>query len=82
MSLTTHLAALSNLFGPDMLIVLLIVLLLFGSSKIPQLMRGLGSGVNEFKKGLAEGSAEEKKPPDAAAAGTKPDEKPVDTPKP
>ena len=36
------------------LIVLVIVLLLFGSSRIPELMRGLGSGMKEFKKGLRE----------------------------
>ena len=40
-----------------------IVLLLFGGKKIPQLMRGLGSGVKEFKDGIKEGesdSSEEK----------------------
>jgi sec-independent protein translocase protein TatA len=51
-----------NLFQPTHLVlVLLVVVLLFGSSKIPSLMRSLGSGMNEFKKGLAEG-AEEKTP--------------------
>lgn len=32
-----------------------VVLLLFGAQKIPQLMRSIGSGMNEFKKGLREG---------------------------
>lgn len=32
-----------------------VVLLLFGAQKIPQLMRSVGSGLNEFKKGLKEG---------------------------
>jgi sec-independent protein translocase protein TatA len=36
--------------GQEIIVVLLIVLLLFGGSKIPQLMRGLGKGMNEFKK--------------------------------
>jgi sec-independent protein translocase protein TatA len=63
-----------------MLIVLLIVLLLFGSAKIPQLMRGLGSGVNEFKKGLAEGAAEDSKAPDPAPA--KAPSTPAEPPKP
>jgi sec-independent protein translocase protein TatA len=35
-------------------IVLLVILLLFGGSKIPQLMRGMGQGMGEFKKGLNE----------------------------
>jgi sec-independent protein translocase protein TatA len=37
-----------------------IVLLLFGGKKIPQLMRGLGSGVKEFKDGIKEGESEAK----------------------
>lgn len=37
-------------FGPqEIVIVLIIVLLLFGGRKIPELMRGLGSGIKEFK---------------------------------
>ncbi len=34
---------------PEILIILLIVVLLFGGRKIPELMRGLGKGVKEFK---------------------------------
>ncbi len=41
--------------GPqELLIIGGIVLLLFGGSKIPQLMKGFGQGVGEFKKGLDE----------------------------
>jgi sec-independent protein translocase protein TatA len=40
-----------------LLIVLVVVLLLFGSKRIPELARGLGSGVREFKKG-AEGESD------------------------
>lgn len=37
-------------FGPqEIIIVLVIVLLLFGGKKIPELMRGLGKGIREFK---------------------------------
>lgn len=36
--------------GQELIIILIIVLLLFGSAKIPQLMRGFGKGINEFKK--------------------------------
>ena len=35
---------------PEILVILVVVLLLFGGKKIPELMKGLGSGVNEFKK--------------------------------
>ena len=36
--------------GKEWIVILLFVLLLFGGKKIPELMRGLGSGLNEFKK--------------------------------
>ncbi len=51
-------AFLQNLNMPEILIVVFVVLLLFGASKIPKLMRSMGSGLSEFKKGLKE-SAEE-----------------------
>ena len=35
---------------PEILLILVVVVLLFGSKKIPELMRGLGSGIKEFKK--------------------------------
>jgi len=38
----------------QMIIVLVVVLLLFGGRKIPELMRGLGRGVKEFKDGIAD----------------------------
>lgn len=47
------------------LIVLAIVLLLFGGSRIPEIMRGLGSGMREFKKGLREEEDEEETKPTA-----------------
>ena len=46
----------ANIFGVEpMLIVLLVVLLLFGGKKIPELMRGVGQGVGELKKGMEDG---------------------------
>lgn len=36
--------------GHELLLILLIVLLLFGAKKIPELAKGLGSGLREFKK--------------------------------
>ncbi len=48
--MTTPLAALGNLMGMDGLIILVILLLLFGAKKLPELARGLGQSLNEFKK--------------------------------
>ena len=39
-----------NLGGPDLFIILLIVLVLFGAKKLPDLARSLGQSMNEFKK--------------------------------
>jgi sec-independent protein translocase protein TatA len=53
-----------GLGGSEMIIILVIVLLLFGGKKIPELMKGLGKGVKEFKdasKGEAENNSTEKK---------------------
>ena len=36
--------------GPQIILIIIVVLLLFGGRKIPELMRGLGSGIKEFKK--------------------------------
>ncbi|MDP7062438.1 MAG: twin-arginine translocase TatA/TatE family subunit [Planctomycetota bacterium] len=41
--------------GTEIGMIALVVILLFGGAKLPQLMRGMGSGINEFKKGLKEG---------------------------
>ena len=48
---------LANLIGPDTGIVLVVVVLvlLFGGSRLPKLARGLGSASHEFKKGMEEG---------------------------
>ena len=44
-----------GIMGPNqMILILVVVLLLFGGRKIPELMRGLGRGVREFKDGVAE----------------------------
>ena len=40
--------------GWEWIIIALVVLLLFGGKKIPELMRGLGKGVKSFKQGLSE----------------------------
>lgn len=53
--LTLPVAAFGLPGGPELWLIALVILLLFGGAKIPQLMRGLGQGVGELKKGLEEG---------------------------
>ena len=41
-------ASILNFAGPDMIVILLIVLLLFGAKRLPELARGMGKAVKEF----------------------------------
>jgi sec-independent protein translocase protein TatA len=51
-----HFSSPAEIFGVDGLIILVVVaLVLFGSTQIPKLARSLGSAQKEFKQGLAEG---------------------------
>lgn len=52
MYMTNHLLFLGNIGGGELIIVALIVLLLFGGKKIPELMRGIGKGIRSFKEGV------------------------------
>lgn len=45
----------------EILVILAVVLLLFGGKKIPELMKGLGSGIKEFKNAAKDDAAAEKK---------------------
>ena len=55
-----------GLGAPELLIILVIFMLIFGAAKLPKLARSLGESSREFKKGLAEGAnAEEEPKPDA-----------------
>ena len=49
-----NLLLIGNLGTGEILIIALIVLLLFGGKKIPELMRGLGKGVKSFKDGMSD----------------------------
>ena len=53
-SLLTVLLLFSMPMGSEWLIILVVVLLLFGGKKIPELMKGIGKGVKGFKDGLKE----------------------------
>lgn len=43
-----------NLGAPEIIIIALVILLLFGGKKIPELMKGLGKGVRSFKDGMSD----------------------------
>jgi sec-independent protein translocase protein TatA len=47
---------------PEIIIIVLVIVLLFGGRKIPELMRGIGKGVKEFREGI--GGEDEKKETD------------------
>ena len=60
-------AILAEILGPDMLVIVAIVALLFGGSQVPKLARSLGSAKREFEHGLAAG---DEPPADTKAKGT------------
>ena len=48
-----------GLGAPELLIILAVVLLLFGSTRLPKLARSLGQASKEFKSGVAEGASDD-----------------------
>jgi sec-independent protein translocase protein TatA len=62
---------LADLIGPDSLIVIavVVVVLLFGGTRLPKLARGLGSASHEFKKGMEEGDPNKDKGDPSASKG-------------
>jgi sec-independent protein translocase protein TatA len=68
----TFFASLTNLAGPDLLIILLIVLVLFGAKKLPELAKGMGQAVKEFQKAKDEFSDELHKAGNTPAAPVTP----------
>jgi len=62
--MTSHAFSMLALIGPlglpELLIVLAIVVLIFGANRLPQLGKGLGQSIRNFKGGLRDGEKEEK----------------------
>ena len=50
-----------NIGGMEILVLILLIVLLFGTKRIPELMKSLGKGTKSFKQGIAEAEAELKK---------------------
>lgn len=73
-------ASFMNLAGPDLIVILLIILVLFGAKKLPELARGMGSAIKEFQKAKDEftdelhtaGKTDAAKPDTHAPAATVP----------
>lgn len=60
----TRLLEITDLFGSaispwHIVIVLAVIVLFFGGAKIPELMKGVGKGMSEFKKGVEEGKSDD-----------------------
>ena len=68
--------AVFGLGSTEILVILFIVLLLFGAKKLPELARGLGKSMNEFKKASSEMEREINAEPDTTAPKSIPEKKP------
>jgi len=66
-----------SLGAPELLIILAIVVVLFGATRIGDIGKGIGRGIREFRRELkdGQGEGEEKKPPVAASTTTTTDDK-------
>jgi sec-independent protein translocase protein TatA len=60
-----------NLGATEILLILLVVVLLFGGRKIPEMMKGIGQGMKEFKKASQYDPAEDKKDNEKTEASKK-----------
>jgi sec-independent protein translocase protein TatA len=53
-----------NLGVPELIILFLIVILLFGATRLPQIGRGLGEGIKNFRKGLKSATEDDERAPE------------------
>ena len=81
----SYVPVLAGMFGlgaPELIVILVILLVLFGGSKLPSLAKGLGQSVKEFKKASKEAEQEEAKAAPAATVATTTEVKKVEPSKP
>ena len=71
------LASFMNLAGPDLIVILLIILVLFGAKKLPELARGMGQAVKEFQKAKDEFNDELHSAGKTDVAASQPDARPA-----
>lgn len=69
--MSNHLLFIGNLGTGEIIIIALVILLLFGGKKIPELMRGLGKGVKSFKDGMHDLENEINKEPETKSEEAK-----------
>lgn len=70
---TAALAFIQGIGGPELLIILVIILLLFGAKKLPELAKGLGKSMKEFKKATQEVQDDFQEAMDAVETDKKPE---------
>jgi sec-independent protein translocase protein TatA len=75
----SFIASFMNLAGPDLIIILLIILVLFGAKKLPELARGMGQAVKEFQKAKDEFNDELHKAGKSESETAKSDVKPAES---
>ena len=68
-----------NIGVPELVLILVIVLLVFGAGKLPDIGRALGKSISEFRKAKTDGEAEEKDAKAKKEAADKPADKPAST---
>jgi sec-independent protein translocase protein TatA len=74
MNVHPFLAGFLGLGAPELLIILVILLVLFGGAKLPSLARNLGSSIKEFKKAAKEGAEEDEKSEETKKDASKADD--------
>lgn len=62
--------------GPEWIVVLVVLVLLFGAKKLPELARSVGRSTSEFKKGMSEGSSEASEAEEAGGSEPTSEKKP------
>ena len=80
--ITPHLVAFLNLGTTELIVILVIVLLLFGAKRLPDLARGLGKSIQEFKKASREAETDIRQSIEEQPKTPPPANKPTGTPPP